>query len=224
MALFQNGFVWVLGIAVVALVIGFFVIRKISPTNIKTVELLIGSLAGLSVILVVYNMYINIQSNDRIEKNRFAYNTIANIKNDYIDPQKELLDEFPEGYFLYASMVPESDLNKSMPKKFDIEKRQQVEAYGSIRVFQSIEDFLSSAAYDITGISIWINGFLMWMQSPILRYHWNLQSLNFATDTREIIQRFITKSDELIELRKQKGQLVYQDYDAISKDFPVTPR
>ena len=224
MAFVQSGFVWVLGILVVVIVSGFFIIRALHIPNIKTVELIIGGLAGLSVILVIYNMYLNIQSNERIEKNRLAYNTIANIKNEYIDPQKELLDYFPEGYFLYASMVPEGELNKLMPKKFDIEKRRQVELYGSIRVFQSIEDFLSTAAFDITGIYIWINNYLMWMQSPILRYYWNFQVLDFSEDTRELIQRLVIKSDELIELRKKKGQLSYKDYDAISKDFPVTPR
>jgi hypothetical protein len=64
----------------------------------------------------------------------------------------------------------------------------------------------------------------MWMQSPILQHQWSLLNFNYAHDTRALVNRIIEKSNGLIELRKQKGQLVTEDYDAISRNFKVQTR
>jgi hypothetical protein len=61
----------------------------------------------------------------------------------------------------------------------------------------------------------------MWMQSPILRRNWQHLSFNYADDTREFVAGLISKSDELIVLRKKKGTLSGNDYDAISKKLIV---
>ena len=76
--------------------------------------------------LVIYNLYINFQSDERIEKNRIAYNTIENIRNNYLGPQRELLNNYPEGYFLYASMNQDTDLQLTEPTNYDPIKRKQL--------------------------------------------------------------------------------------------------
>ena len=204
MVFFNESFMFLIIFSTV-IIAGIYIVNKFEIAGIKKFQLLLSYLGGLSVLLVTYNIYITIRSSNRVEKNRFSYNTLENIQRNYLGPQKELVDHYPEGYFLYASMNQDTDMSKSEPKKYDLGKREQIEVYGSLRVFQAMEDFLSTAAYDITGIYVWINNFLMWMQSPILRHYWDLLAFNYADDTRELVARVIQKSDELIALRKTKG-------------------
>ncbi len=203
---------------------GYFIVSRFRVTGLKKFELIISFLGGVSALLIIYNIYITIKSNDRVEKNRLSYNTLQNIQTNYLGPQKELLKNFPEGYFLYASMNQDTDLSEHEPKEFNSAKRAQVEVYGSLRVFQAVEDFLSTAAYDLTGSYVWINNFLMWFQSPILQHNWPLLSFNYADDTNEMVNRIIVKSNELIALRKEKGQLTPKDYDIYSRDFKFNAR
>ncbi len=204
--------------------IGHFFVQRLDVKTGKKFELTIANLAALSVFLVTYNIYVSVVSNDRIEKNRIAYNTLENIERNWLQPQKELLENYPEGYFLYASMTPDADFGSQAPEIFDSVKRRQLEVYGSIRVFQVMEDFLTFGAWDITGSYVWLNNFLMWMQSPILRLHWKELSFNFSDDSRRFIERIIAQSEELVRRRESSGPLTTQDYDAISKKFEVNLR
>lgn len=205
-------------------IFGFFTIRKLNVGKDKKFELSIRNLAAMSVFLVTYNIYLNVRSNNRIEKNRMAYNTLENVENHWLAPQRELLENYPEGYFLYASMMQEADLTKNQPTSFDTLKRKQLEIYSSIRVFQAMEDFLSTGSYDLSGNYVWINCFLLWMQSPILCDNWQKYYFTYGADTRDFVDRIILESAKLSELRINKGKLSGADYDVISKKFPVKLR
>ena len=87
-----------------------------------------------------------------------------------------------------------------------------------------MEDFLTTGATDLTGKYVWINNFLMWMQSPIFKANWTKISFNYSKDTREMIERLILESDKLIQLRKEKGNVSSADYDAVSTKFEVVFR
>jgi hypothetical protein len=173
-------------------------------------------LGGVSVLLIAFNLYLNIKSNKELEDNRRAYNTIENVQNNYLDPQNELVKLFPEGFFLYASMNQDTRFTQQIPKVYDPTKRKIVELYGSLRVLQAIEDFLTTAPYDITGIYIWLNVFLLWMQSPILQSYWHITASSFSDDMQNLMDIIVKNSNALIELRKKKGTLTNEDYDAIS--------
>ncbi len=203
---------------------GLVIVERFELPSFKRFSLYVDYLAGISVLLVIYNLYVSSQHNQQIEKNRIAYDTIQNIQNNYLGPQKELIATFPEGYFLYASMNQDSDLQKHLPQSYDEVKRRQIELYSALRIFQSIEDFLSTARFDLSGISAWVNVFLMWMQSPILQEHWHVVKFNFAQDTQEFVDAIIVKANNLAALRKQNGKLTPNDYDAISKSFAVKIR
>ena len=206
---------------VALILVSIYKIRKLHSTELKKLELLFMSLGGISALLVTYNIYINMQSNDYIEKNHFAYNTLTNIDRNFLNPQKELVQLYPEGFFLYASMNPDTDLQQFAPETFDPIKRKELELYYSIRIFQTIEDFLTTASYDATGLYVWINTFLMWLQSPTLQYYWKIVAFNYADDTRELVNMILPKANALAELRKQKGTLTAQDYDTMSKSIEV---
>ncbi len=203
--------------------VGHRFVRKLDVSKDKKFELTIRNIATVSVFLVIYNIFLSVRSNNRIEKNRLSASTLDNIQRNWLSPQKELVQSFPEGFFLYASMIPDVDFGRpdSMPKQYDVAKRKQLETYYSLRIFQAMEDFLTIGSYDITGKYVWINNFLMWMQSPILRQNWNQLSFNYSVDTRGLVSRLITQSDTLIRLRKIKGKLNPADYDALSKPFYV---
>lgn len=118
-------------------------------------------------------------------------------------------------------MVPDADFGMEVPGKYDLVKRNQLEVYYSLRVFQSMEDFLTTGKYDSTGKDVWVNNYLMWMQSPILRNYWRKLSFNYSKDTREFVGKIIEESDKLIALRKKKGRLMDRDYDSISVQIEV---
>ena len=58
--------------------------------------------------------------------------------------------------------------------------------YISILIFQSWEDFISSSSVDQTGVYVWMNNFLQWSNSKILRENWSVLKGNFATTTQEL--------------------------------------
>jgi hypothetical protein len=210
----------------VTILIGMYIVHRFDATGVKKFELIITYLGGISVLLITYSIYLGIKSSEVIEKNRIAYNTLENINRNFLQPQENLIKLYPEGFFLYASMNPDTDLSQLVSEitVVDQSKRKQIEIFYSIRVFQSVEDFLSTAAYDITGHYVWLNNFLMWMQSPILQENWKILGFNLSNDTRELVEQIIKKSNDLIALRKEKGKLSWQDYDAISHEFEIKTR
>jgi hypothetical protein len=208
---------------IVMFVVGIAIIYRFEIDHVDRFRLIISLLGAISVLLVTYNLYATFKFNEAIEKNRIAYNTIDNIRNKFLNPQHELVELYPEGYFLYASMYLDNPVGNE-PTEYNPSKRAEVERYMSIRLFQAVEDFLSTAAFDLTGVYVWINNFLSWLQSPILQKNWATLAFNFADDTRLLVDRLIEKSNELIELRKKKGSLSSQDYDVISKNFTVVYR
>ncbi|KGO96024.1 hypothetical protein [Flavobacterium enshiense] len=205
-------------------IVGYELIRRLESPIEKKYELSLRLMASLSFFLVIYNIYVSIRSNDRIEQNKAAYNTIQNIQRNWLDPQSELLQKFPEGYFLYSSMVQDADFGVKVPQEYDPLKRKQLEVYYSLRVFQSMEDFLTTGKYDTTGKDVWLNNYLMWMQSSILRDYWSKLSFNYSKDTREFVEEIIKESDALIALRKKKGKLMGEDYDSVSARIEVAFR
>jgi hypothetical protein len=96
-------------------------------------------------ILVIYNIYYSTRSDDDAEKNRQAYNTLTNIQRNWLDPQNELVKEYPEGYFLYTSMTQDAAFVEPAPEKFDATKREQEEVYNSIRIFRLLKIFFLPA-------------------------------------------------------------------------------
>jgi hypothetical protein len=207
---------------IIILIIGIHAIKKLHQKPLKQFELAIMYLGGISVLLVSINIYLNIQSQNKIEKNRRAYNTVKNVQRIYLAPQKELVDFFPEGFSLYQSINPSIDFENYVPSTYNPAKKSLVDLYGSIRIFQAMEDFVSTSRLENTEyIYTWLNVFLFWMQSPILRTYWQDMSPSFAAHTRNLVDSMIKGSDKLITLQKKKGTLTRQDYDNISKPLAI---
>ncbi len=217
----ENNLYFILLIIVVILVVGFVYIKNLNNEKDRKLELVIGITAGVSIIMVMYNLILNTHSNNRIEKNRTTHNTLENIQRNWLSPQVDLSQAYPEGFFLFKSLTPDADHGDFEPTSYDPAKRNQIEIASSIRIFQAMEDFLTLGSNDITGKSIWINNFLMWLQSPILKKNWKALSFNYSKDTREMIDRLIKESDKLVLIRQKKGNLMKNDYDHVSENFKV---
>lgn len=203
------------------ILVGILEIIRFHVPAVKRFDLTFTFLAGIATFLICGDLYLSITSNARIEENRIVYNSIDNIQKSFLDPQRELLAQYPEGFFLYASMNPEIDFSADKPKNFDAAKRKQIEVYCALRIFQSIEDFLATEHYNVIDKYVWINSFLMWMQSSILQEHWKILSFNFSARARQVTENLIKSSNGLKELRKQKGKLEATDYDEVSKKFEI---
>ena len=91
-----------------------------------------------------------------------------------------------------------------------------------MRTFQAIEDFIVTSRYNVVEQYVWINGFLMWLQSPILQNYWSILSCNYSSKTRAITEKIIEGARFLSELRKQKGTLATADYDEVSKKIIIS--
>lgn len=207
-------------IVAITVVIGLIIVTRFKDlSKIKRFELIVSYFSGMAVLLITYNIFITIRFNKDLEQSQIAHNTLENIQTNFLDPQKEILHYYPESYFLYATMQPDTTLSSKEPKEYDPIKRQHVEAYCSQRIFQSMEDFLSIHHYNSEGLYVWINSFLGWMQSPILQEQWQILKFNYAQDTRELVEEIIYGAKLLHDLRKEKGTLDTQDYDMISKNF-----
>jgi hypothetical protein len=218
-------FSWMLVLFIIffaILLTGVIEILRFHVPAIKRFDLTFTFLAGIATFLISGDLYLSITSDARSEENRIAYNSLDNVQKNFLEPQRELLSYYPEGFFLYASMNPDFDFTHEKPRTFDAAKRNQVELYGAMRVFQSIEDFILTARYNVVDQYVWINGFLMWLQSPILQSYWPVLSSNYSHKAREITEKLIHGAQDLNALRKQKGALEPADYDAISKAITIS--
>jgi hypothetical protein len=198
---------------------GVIEIIRFHVPAIKRFDLIFTFLAGIATFLISGDLYLSITSDARSEENKIIYNSLDNVQKNFLEPQRELLSHYPESFFLYASMNPDFDMTSDKPHTFDPVKRKQIELYSAMRIFQSIEDFIVTAHYNIVDQYVWINGFLMWLQSPILQQYWPRLVFNYSPATRELTERLIKHAQDLTVLRKQKGALDSADYDAVSKEI-----
>jgi hypothetical protein len=219
--LFENELTTVIIMVITIVILGFVYVIRLKTQKDRKLELIIGISAGVSIILVMYNIIITTHSNIRIEENRNAHITLENTQRNWLAPQHELSQDYPEGFFLYKSITPDADFGLVEPTNFDTIKRYQIEISTSIRIFQAMEDFLTIGSHDLTGKNVWVNNFLMWLQSPILRKNWQTLSFNYSLDTRELVNQLIKESDKLKRIRKEKGKLTNEDYDNISKNIKI---
>lgn len=217
----ENNLFLILITTVIIIAVGCLFVKKLDTKKDRKLELIIGITAGVSIILVMYNLILSTLSNNRIEENRIAHITLENIQRNWLSPQLELSKAYPEGFFLYKSITPDADYGGFEPAVFDPAKRKQVEIASSIKIFQAVEDYLTIGSNDITGKGIWVNNFLMWLQSPILERNWKKLSFNYSKDTRELVERLIIEGKKLALKRKKNGVLTNHDYDEISNTFKV---
>ena len=187
----------------------------------KKYELATYTVSALSILFVIYNILLTVESSKTISRDTVRFKTLENVERMWLSPQKEMLAYYPESYFLYATMTPDAELDTTRVAAYDKAKRSQVEVAFSNKIFQDMEDFLTVGKYDLTGQSVWLNNFIMWMQSPILRRNWERLGFNYGLDTRELVASVIRASEELIQLRARKGRLTDADYDARSGIIPV---
>lgn len=206
---------------IIFIALGLFIINRYNIKNIEKFRLAVAYFGAFSVALITYNIFITVRANYQNEQNRLAYNTVENIQKNFLEPQKGLLTEYPEGYPLFASMNPDTDMAAHEPKNIDPIKRKQVEFYYAIRIFQSVEDFISTIKYENTEVACWMNTFLQWMQSPILQDHWTKVDFQYTEKTIQLMRIIINHANTLKELRKTKGVLVADDYNTLSKNIPL---
>ena len=119
-----------------------------------------------------------------------------------------------------ASQISQMDV---CPSRLDIGKLA-FEWQQESSKFKTVEDFLTFATYDLTDAPVWINTFLMWLQSDILQENWKILQFNYSKDARQLIDIIISKANILNDLRKKNGKLTAKDYDSMSATVTYTLR
>ncbi len=200
---------------------GYFVIQKFALPRVEQFKLLISYLGGISVILVCYSIYFTIRSTNETAVHQLAFDTMKVTQRQWTNPLKELKNYFPDSYYLYASMFPEENF-KEVPKGINEKKRRVIELYFSNKIYQVLEDFLTTRKLENSGEESWLNIFFMWMQSPILIKNWYPVVQCYNQDTRYLIEDCIEVGKKLIALREdKKAPLTAEDYDKFSDAFKV---
>ena len=76
---------------------------------------------------------------------------------------------------------------KVMGKKSNLDVNEDWTSINFISnsIFQAWEDFITASEVDETGEIVWINNFLQWSHSSLLRNIWNVLKTNYAHTTQE---------------------------------------
>ena len=125
--LLESNLSYVIATVLLVVIIGFIFVIRLNSEKDRKLELIIGISAGVSIILVMYNLILATHSNNRIEENRNAHITLENIQRNWLSPQIELSQKYPEGFFLFKSMTPDADHEDHEPIDYDPAKRIQIE-------------------------------------------------------------------------------------------------
>ena len=97
--LFKNELTTVIIMVISIVILGFAYVIRLKTQKDRKLELIIGISAGVSIILVMYNIIITTHSNIRIEENKNAHITLENTQRNWLAPQHELSKDYPEGFF-----------------------------------------------------------------------------------------------------------------------------
>ena len=184
-------------------VVMIFFIMKSDPGSIgiKKFDNLSNGFNVLSVVLLVYVIYITIQHNSKIEEQTVRHQSFLISKEFYMDIYDKMAHDFPETYFLYNELGPFDDrttkeIEKSGDIKYNPQKRAILEEYYSGALIELFENFLSFKRYLIVNHFSWVKTFYYQFESAILREYWENLKDTYSPSTNEIIQQYIDISKE----------------------------
>ena len=70
-------------------------IGRVKMDSFGKLHFFLSFVGAFSALFLAYNLFSNIRFNKLIEKNRSAYNTISNIQQLWLEPQKSLISAYP---------------------------------------------------------------------------------------------------------------------------------
>ena len=160
---------------------------------------LIGTMVGAIIFIYQYNQSKNAEAASRLNV------TIAELQSDWIDLETMFITNYPYLNRLYDQIYPNnrilSESHATLTTNEEIDKRDVFEVHMSTILFQIVENiYLQNIKSDQYRGSnpqnlAWINKFVSWFKSPILREQWQFRKKFYGSDTQQFVDTVLLKSE-----------------------------
>lgn len=174
----------------------FVFVFKTSPDSIvqKQFDTLSKGFSIISVLMLVYVIYINVDYNATFQENTIRNNSYKISKELYIDIIEKMIDKLPESYFILNQVETfddrsEEELVKIIPH--DPNKRLAIDDFFSSIIIENFENFLSLKKYLVIEQFSWILTFYFQFQAPIIIAYWSRWKDTYSPIVNIVIEQFI---------------------------------
>lgn len=189
-----------------------------SPTA-KKFAMITSGISTITLLLAAFVVLRKIKISKEEKQNKNSRITIENQEKSWTFPFREMLKEYPESLPLLKSLSNDSLDDIQIPKDIDVNKMKLVNYTWSQYFIQIIENFLSSTNFDNANETTWINIFIQWISSNIIRNYWNKNYMNYDEKTRKFIDKLVKTSTKFINMKlKLQRQLTDEEWKNLSKD------
>jgi len=173
---------------------------------------LVLSLFSIGIVIAsVYNIYMTDKNQQIAEKEKLVYNYVKNLDDFLIVPEMKLLDNYPEGIFLYSEMNPDSDIKDNLPDTYDTNKRKVIESIFASYFFSEIDNYFKIASIDPTNKLFWYGQFIQWLRSSTLQRQWNNDKLSYSPETQKKIDQMISLANTI------NKRMTKYDYEMLAR-------
>jgi len=117
--------------------------------------------------------------------------TFRGIDRGWLGINKQFIEYSDQCPNLIDSLSYDWQINDLGKKRYKLSQEEDdwvATNYISNCIFQSMEDFMISAALDETSPEVWISNFIPWANSKILAKHWLVLKSNYAPRTIELAE------------------------------------
>lgn len=185
-------------IFLLSIVILFMFVFRTSPESTlqKQFDTLSKGFSIISVLMLVYIIYINVDYNSVFQENAIRNQSYKISKELYIDVYKDMVKDLPESYFILNS-VEEFDerdpefIEKYMEGKYNPDRRSIVEAYYSSIIIENFENFLTMKKYLVIEQLAWLMTYYYYFSSEIIQKYWVEWRDTYSEETNEVIEKMV---------------------------------
>lgn len=185
-----------IALLIISIIVMFIFVFKTKPDSVeqKQFDTLSKGFSIISVLMLVYVIYINVDYNAVYQENTIRNNSYKISKELYIDIIEKMIDKLPESYFILNEVEsiddrPEEELLKIIPH--DPNKRRAVDNFFCSIIIENFENFLSLKKYLVVEQFAWILTFYYQFQAPSIIKYWTEWKDTYSPIANVVIEQFI---------------------------------
>jgi len=188
--------------------------------------LLISSMGALALLITIYDRKENIKRQLAADEYKVTMDDIANQRNNFLAPLKDILSSYPESINIYGQMFNYNQPALQAPKvAIDPIKQLMTEQAISLTIFQIVENFLTVATLTPPKTLIeWLSRLVIWFQSPIVQAQYQQYKPYFGDDAIFFIDNIIEQSNNLQDAMKQGAPFDVDTVRKYAQQIKFTPR
>jgi hypothetical protein len=159
----------------------------------EQIAVTLSLLGAIAFVLTVYDRRYNQERDLENAKHRLAFDELANQDKNFVELLREIEANYPESYEIYSEMFDIPPKQTAVrPPIADLTKKQITEDYISMKVLQSVQNFLSLAALHLPSTNEeWLTRMLQYFRSPILQKNYYKYRQNFGDDVILLVDQLI---------------------------------